>query len=683
MKKKTTAVLLSLMLCVTLFPAEVFAWTETDNVDTDPVVQNELQEDIAGNEDQVPDAETLPGEVNADNEDSSIDNNGSDETADANEEQPEEEPVNKAKAFKQNGMNLSFKKNVLIDIPLESVSAPARTQITGKKKSMKVTWTAAKSAASIDGYIILRKTGKNKVYKQVAAVSRSKTSYTDKKAKKKNTEYAYTVVGYRKAGSDIRVSSCAAWASGLTTKSKLKNGYKAKISKKSVKLQYGDGVKLTLKYSNAKKIHKKTSFRWYSDNTAVAKVSSKGVVTAKGTGTAVITGRLASGRDYTCSVKVIGAYKPAAPALETESATTDSITLEWGKVTHATSYELFRSEDGGETYGDPVSVKSNLYTDTGLQEGQEYSYYIQARNDNGEYTAVSEKSAVHKQKAVLTPHKTKLTGFPTNKSIKARKHLKETVTVTAPAGRKAYLQMKEDGKWKNKKTITLPEGYKAAKVTIKFPDSWWNENKTVWRLSIPKSTDSTALTSSKLTVKTQRYYQNPKGYVQITNKISKHGYSYYTSPVLVNNTSTRKDHVEAMIKTAYKYKGDPYANRWSRAPGSGGVDCSGLVMQACYGAGVDLWPSNPHRHRYGAARYEWESREIARMSNLKTVSYGNRKRGDLIFFCNSSGTVIHVAIYLGGDKIIHSTTVGGHVIVSGMGGGAFGRICKVKRVFIS
>ena len=177
-----------------------------------------------------------------------------------------------------------------------------------------------------------------------------------------------------------------------------------------------------------------------------------------------------------------------------------------------------------------------------------------------------------------------------------------------------------------------------------------------------------------------RRYQNPSKYVQITDKIDKHGLKYYTSPVLVNKNSTKKDHINALIKTAYKYKGDKYANRWSRAPGKG-VDCSGLVMQACYGAGVDLWPSNPHRHRWGAAKYEWESREIAKNPKLRTVSYSKRKRGDLIFFCNSSGTIIHVAIYLGNDKIIHSTTVGGHVVVTGMGGGAYGRPCKVKRIF--
>ena len=174
-----------------------------------------------------------------------------------------------------------------------------------------------------------------------------------------------------------------------------------------------------------------------------------------------------------------------------------------------------------------------------------------------------------------------------------------------------------------------------------------------------------------------RKYQNPSKYVQIKNKISKHGLHYYTSPVLVNNKSTKKQHIEAMIKTAYKYEGDPFTNRWSRAPGQG-VDCSGLVMQACYGAGVDLWPSNPYRHRWGPARYEWESREIARNDKLRTVPFRDRKRGDLIFFCNSWGTVIHVAIYLGNNRLIHSTIQRG-VSVTGMGG--WGTICKVKRIF--
>ena len=59
----------------------------------------------------------------------------------------------------------------------------------------------------------------------------------------------------------------------------------------------------------------------------------------------------------------------------------------------------------------------------------------------------------------------------------------------------------------------------------------------------------------------ERQYQNPPEYIQITDKISTHGYDYYTAPVLTGKHSTRSDHVEAMIKTAFKYLGDPFVNR--------------------------------------------------------------------------------------------------------------------------
>ena len=177
-----------------------------------------------------------------------------------------------------------------------------------------------------------------------------------------------------------------------------------------------------------------------------------------------------------------------------------------------------------------------------------------------------------------------------------------------------------------------------------------------------------------------RKYQNPPVYVQIVDEISTHGYDYYTSPVLTSKHSSRSDHVDAMIKTAYKYLGDPFVNRQSAEPGKG-VDCSGLVMQACYGAGVDLWPSNPYRHQYGEDKYEWESREIAEMDGLRTIPYEERKRGDLIFYANSEGTVVHVAIYLGHGRIIHSSNSLGGVVITPIKYSEKAHICLVRRVF--
>ena len=124
----------------------------------------------------------------------------------------------------------------------------------------------------------------------------------------------------------------------------------------------------------------------------------------------------------------------------------------------------------------------------------------------------------------------------------------------------------------------------------------------------------------------------------------------YTSPLKTNPSSTRSDCIEAMIDTAYSYLDTEYIIGASGKPGTG-ADCSGLVMQALYSAGIDPDPVSPIRHSQPG--YEYESRNLWNLP-MKHVSYSERKRGDLIFYANSSGTIIHVAIYLGNDQVIES-----------------------------
>ncbi len=125
----------------------------------------------------------------------------------------------------------------------------------------------------------------------------------------------------------------------------------------------------------------------------------------------------------------------------------------------------------------------------------------------------------------------------------------------------------------------------------------------------------------------------------------------YVSPIRVGTEGTRSQHIEAMIARAYEYLGDPYVIGASGATGLG-VDCSGLVMQALYAAGLEMDGINPVTHAQPG--HEYESRNMWNSSKLMKVSYANRQRGDLIFYQNSKGTVIHVAIYLGNDQVIEA-----------------------------
>ncbi len=151
----------------------------------------------------------------------------------------------------------------------------------------------------------------------------------------------------------------------------------------------------------------------------------------------------------------------------------------------------------------------------------------------------------------------------------------------------------------------------------------------------------------------------------------------YVSPMQIDYTSTKKECIEAMIDRAYDYLGTEYIVGASGKPGQG-ADCSGLVTQAMYAAGINPLPVSVIRHSQPG--YEYESRNLYKSSKLKKVAYKDRKRGDLIFYSDSSGAVNHVAIYLGNDKVIESWP--NKVVVAKIKNSNRSRIAGVKRVFV-
>lgn len=570
-----------------------------------------------------------------------------------------------AKSLTIDSTKLQFSKAVVKSIPSSLKNSTINhIWIKAAKKYITLKWDLAKNMKPVDGVIILRKDGKSKVYKEVkriafrkssSSTSTPKTSFKDTKASKKNTPYSYVIVTYQVKDGYTYISHCSPWAAGQTTASKLKNAYSGKINKKSANLQYKGKATLKITQSKPKKFYNPKSVRWYSDNTKIAKVSSKGKVTAVGVGSTTIRGRLASGADVTCKVSVVGAFKPSAPKLKVDIASESSITLIWNSVKYATAYDVYRSDDGLH-WKSPVRVKSTTKKFTGLKKGHRYTFYVVAVNVNDKYTAKSTNSNVLNQKAVIKRRPTELTGWPTSKTLKSGSTYSVTIKLTNPTARKASLQMYSGSKWVTKKTITMPKGAAKASATITFPSEWWGK-KSKWRLSIPQNNTSEAYTTKTLTITAKRKYQNPSRYVQIADEIGTHGYGYYVSKILVNANSTKSDHIEAMIKTANKYKGDKYVNGRTGAPGKG-IDASGLVIQACYGAGVDLWPISPSTRPTICVPKIMDSK----LATIKyTDDHVHMTRGDLIFFQTAKNFYGHIAIYLGYGKILHASHITGRV----------------------
>lgn len=175
--------------------------------------------------------------------------------------------------------------------------APGNVTATGKSKSIKIKWGAAKKK-KISGYIILRKDQNSDTWRQIAKVSKKKTSYKDKNASTANTLYSYTVVSYKKVGKKTMVSIPKYFASAVTTKSDLNNVYSVKVTNLAnvVSIMAGSCAQVSLKFPNDAYT---TEITWASSNNSVASVDANGTVYGNAPGVTTIyakshTGNIAS-----------------------------------------------------------------------------------------------------------------------------------------------------------------------------------------------------------------------------------------------------------------------------------------------------------------------------------------------------------------------------------------------------
>lgn len=101
-----------------------------------------------------------------------------------------------------------------------------------------------------------------------------------------------------------------------------------------------------------------------------------------------------------------------------------------------------------------------------------------------------------------------------------------------------------------------------------------------------------------------------------------------------NESASRRSKI---VNYALQFVGNPYV--WGGTSLTSGVDCSGFTMQVYKNFGISL----PH---YSGSQ--------AQMG--KAVSSSKMRPGDLIFYANSSGTVNHVAMYIGNGQIVHAAS---------------------------
>jgi cell wall-associated NlpC family hydrolase len=96
---------------------------------------------------------------------------------------------------------------------------------------------------------------------------------------------------------------------------------------------------------------------------------------------------------------------------------------------------------------------------------------------------------------------------------------------------------------------------------------------------------------------------------------------------------------------AQKFVGNPYV--WGGTSLTHGADCSGFVQTIYAQFGYSI--PRVSRDQAGAG---------------KRVDYDDRRPGDLIFYTNGSGTVNHVAMYIGNNMIVHAANRRQGIIIS-------------------
>ncbi len=103
---------------------------------------------------------------------------------------------------------------------------------------------------------------------------------------------------------------------------------------------------------------------------------------------------------------------------------------------------------------------------------------------------------------------------------------------------------------------------------------------------------------------------------------------------LANQQASRRNQI---VNFAIKYVGNRYV--WGGTSLTNGADCSGFVQSVMKNFGISLPRTSREQAKVGRA-----------------IKSSEMRPGDLIFYANSSGTVNHVAMYIGNGQFVHAAS---------------------------
>ncbi len=291
----------------------------------------------------------------------------------------------------------------------DSFDAPANISATENNGQVTITWDAVKKATSYRVFRADTATGAKSLLKAVTT-----TSYTDTTVEAGKTYY-YFVKAYNTNTGDLTGYSAYAMI-------KLAEFNAPEISDIS---ETDGSVKLTWT-----KVNNATSYRVYRANTATGTKSLlKAVTTTSYTDTTVEAGKtyyyfVKAYNTNTGKLTDYSAYatielpKFEAPVITSISKTADAVTLTWSNVYKATSYRVYRADTATGAKSLLKAVTTTTYTDTTVEEGKTYYYFVKAYNGNtAELTEYSDDVSVTMPSAPAVPANVKAVSGGGNATI--------------------------------------------------------------------------------------------------------------------------------------------------------------------------------------------------------------------------------------------------------------------------